>query len=408
MSAVRSELAAHERLVEAAQELSMARQLPEIMAIVRTAARALTGADGATFVLRDGNRCFYADEDAISPLWKGLRFPLESCISGWTMMHCEAVVIQDIYADPRIPHEAYRPTFVRSMAMVPIRTAEPVGAIGNYWATPHAPTAAEVKLLRALADLTSVAMENVQLYEELQKRIRQAEEAVATREEFISLAAHELRTPLTALQLQLQGVLAVEEQVPTSKPLQQRVGRAIESGRRLASLVEGLLDVSLISQRPLSLHPEPLELGEVVRQVVARFEPAAAKAGCQIELRAGEPVRGQWDRLRIEQVLTNLLSNALKYGVGCPISVRVDREEDQAILQVRDRGPGIAPETRERIFQRFGRAGPVAHYGGLGLGLYLARQAIEAHGGNIRVENEASPGAAFTVLLPLQTADLRA
>ncbi|WP_271411153.1 GGDEF domain-containing protein [Pseudomonas sp. Q1-7] len=160
-----------ECLVRAIQELSLARDLDRIAEIVRSAARELVGADGATFVLRDGDRCFYKDEDAISPLWKGLRFPMETCISGWAMLNREPAVIDDIYVDPRIPHDAYRPTFVKSLVMVPIRSLAPVGAIGTYWATPRLASAREVGLLQALADSTSVAMENVRLYDELEQRV---------------------------------------------------------------------------------------------------------------------------------------------------------------------------------------------------------------------------------------------
>ncbi|OBH73581.1 diguanylate cyclase [Mycobacterium mantenii] len=161
-----------ERLVHAIQELSLARSLPDIQRIVRFSARALTGCDGATFVLRDNDRCYYADEDAIAPLWKGSRFPIRSCISGWAMLNRDAAVIPDIYRDPRIPHTLYRPTFVKSLVMVPIRKLDPIGAIGNYWANQHQPSEQEVHLLQALADSTSIAMENIQLYSELEQRVR--------------------------------------------------------------------------------------------------------------------------------------------------------------------------------------------------------------------------------------------
>jgi PAS domain S-box-containing protein len=160
-----------EQLIEVVQHLSMARDLEAVMKITRTAARKLTGADGATFVLRDGDKCFYAEEDAISPLWRGQRFPMKICISGWVMMNKTPAIIEDIYADPRIPADAYRPTFVRSLAMVPIRTIDPVGAIGNYWATPYKPTPEQVKVLQALADTTAVALENVRIYSELDQRV---------------------------------------------------------------------------------------------------------------------------------------------------------------------------------------------------------------------------------------------
>ncbi|HEY9658416.1 MAG TPA: GAF domain-containing sensor histidine kinase, partial [Allocoleopsis sp.] len=132
----------------------------------------LTHADGATF-LRDRDQCYYADEDAISPLWKGGRFPMSACISGWVMLNQQSVVIEDIYADPRIPADAYRPTFVKSLAMVPIRTRDPLGAIGNYWATHHTPTPEEMNLLQTLADAAAVALENVHLYEEQEQRIQE-------------------------------------------------------------------------------------------------------------------------------------------------------------------------------------------------------------------------------------------
>jgi len=158
-------------LVGVVQELSLARDLGAVMAVVRRAARELTGADGATFVLRDGDQCYYAEENAISPLWKGRRFPMSLCISGWVMLNRQSTVIEDIFTDPRIPVEAYRPTFVRSLAMVPIRTREPIGAIGNYWARPYRPSREQVAILQALADSTAVAMENVQIYGELEQRV---------------------------------------------------------------------------------------------------------------------------------------------------------------------------------------------------------------------------------------------
>ncbi len=154
-------------LVGVVQRLSLARSLPEIERIVGTAARRLIGADGTTFVLREGNQCFYAEEDSVAPLWKGLRFPMHSCVSGWVMLHGEPAIIPDIYADERVPHEVYRSTFVKSLAMVAIRRLDPLGAIGAYWAHPHSPTLEEVEVLQALADSSAVAIANVMAYREL-------------------------------------------------------------------------------------------------------------------------------------------------------------------------------------------------------------------------------------------------
>ena len=167
-----------ERLLVAVQELSLARGLDAVQRVVRVAAREMTGCDGATFVLRDDDHCRYVDEDAIGPLWKGRRFPLGMCVSGWAMLNREPAVIPDIYLDARVPHEAYRPTFVKSLVMVPIRALDPIGAIGNYWAEPHHPRPEEVHLLQALADSTSIAMENIAVYAELEQRVQERTRAL--------------------------------------------------------------------------------------------------------------------------------------------------------------------------------------------------------------------------------------
>ncbi|MGA9752126.1 MAG: PAS domain S-box protein [Acidobacteriota bacterium] len=183
-------------LARVVQELAAARDLPDVAEVVRRTARRLVGADGVTFVLRDGDQCHYVEEDAIGPLWKGMRFPLEECISGWTMLHREPAVIEDIYADARIPHDAYRPTFVRSLAMVPIRREEPIGAIGGYWAERRLPTQDEVAILQALADATARAIENVQLYEELERRVAERTAQLNSQKEFLAHVINALPDPV--------------------------------------------------------------------------------------------------------------------------------------------------------------------------------------------------------------------
>lgn len=150
----------NDRVLDSAMiKLDRAGSLEEIQIIVRTAARRLVHAQGATLVLRDGEHCFYADEDAISPLWKGQRFPIRECISGWAMLHRQATMVPDIRVDPRIPQRAYRPTFVRSLVMVPIRVADPLGAVGAYWSRTHRASRDEVHLLATLAETTARAVD---------------------------------------------------------------------------------------------------------------------------------------------------------------------------------------------------------------------------------------------------------
>ena len=187
----RSRLKQAGELVGMVQRLSAARSPIEIQDIVRTAARRLTGADGATFILRDRDCCHYVDEDAVSPLWKGQRFPMSACISGWVMLNRRPVVIGDIYADDRVPHDAYRPTFVKSLAMVPIRQLDPLGAIGNYWANKHMATDDELAVLQALADSTAVAMENIRVYQDLEASRLETLERLALAAEYRDSVTHE-------------------------------------------------------------------------------------------------------------------------------------------------------------------------------------------------------------------------
>ncbi len=160
---------ASETLVETVQRLSQATSIDDVVTLVKHAARKITAADGATFVLRDGDFCHYVDEDAVGPLWKGRRFPIEVCISGWAMLHRQPTLVPDVFADPRIPQAAYRPTFVKSLAMVPIRSLRPIGAIGIYWRETHRPTPTAVQWLQSLADSTALAIEHVQARDEMQE-----------------------------------------------------------------------------------------------------------------------------------------------------------------------------------------------------------------------------------------------
>ncbi len=379
------------RLLAAAKALAAAQDLPGLMEVVRHAARDLTDADGVTFVLREGDLVHYADEDAISPLWKGQRFPATACISGWAMIHRQTVVIEDIYADDRIPHGAYRPTFVKSLAMVPVRPEDPVAAIGSYWARRHRATQREVELVESLAGLTSVALANVALVAELRH-------AVKAREDFLEAAAHELRTPMTPIVLQAGAALRAldRENVAAAREAIARVQRGLD---RAVALANELIDISSeLPEEPLALQRKPVELTALVRDVVDRYR---AEHGPRLGLSVDGPVTGRWDHRRIAQVVENLVANALKFGGEREIEVRVEQGGDVARLVVADHGIGIAPEDQARIFERFERAASLRHFGGLGLGLWLVRRCVEAHGGTVEVASSLGQGSTFTVSLPL-------
>jgi PAS domain S-box-containing protein len=234
-----------------------------------------------------------------------------------------------------------------------------------------------------------------------QLRLARAEEAIRLRDEFLSLASHELKTPLTVLQLQLDTVMARID--ATDAKLAIKLQRASQSSERLGNLVESLLDVSRIATGKFALGLKQFDLVENAAGIVDALRPAAALAGSELSLEAERPVVGTWDPLRLEQVLTNLLSNAIKYGAGSAIRVSVQRRADEVTLEVRDHGPGI-PETHiGRLFQRFERGtASLRNYGGLGLGLYLIQEIVQAHGGSVGAENAEGGGARFRVRLPIE------
>lgn len=197
VSAERAQLVA---LVETIEKLSAARTAEDVAAVVRSIARRTCGADGVTFVLRDGDRCRYIDEDAIGPLWKGQSFPLENCISGWAMLNGQTAVVPDIYADDRIPHDAYRPTFVRSLVMTPVRADEPIAVIGAYWAEVRQFDTEELAKLEVVARATATALENVRL-------IGSLEEALAQRDSLIRELDHRVKNNLASVRAIAQQTL---------------------------------------------------------------------------------------------------------------------------------------------------------------------------------------------------------
>jgi signal transduction histidine kinase len=175
--------------------------------------------------------------------------------------------------------------------------------------------------------------------------------------------------------------------------------------KRLSELVSDLLDVARIAGGRLRLVSEDMDLSTLAREIVARYESEAARVGSRLLLEAPPSVEGHWDRLRLEQVITNLVDNAIKYGAGKPVHLQLEADSDRVILRVKDEGIGIAPASLTRIFERFERAVSERHYGGLGLGLYITRTIVEAMGGSIQVESTLGAGATFTVVLPRRPRD---
>jgi len=404
-------------LLTAVSDLSSAHDLPSVTAIVRVAARALTRADGVTFVLKEQDHCFYADEDAVSPLWKGRRFPLQTCISGWVMRHRTPVAIRDIYQDDRIPHDAYRPTFVKSLLMVPVRADDPVAAIGAYWGDEHEATGAEQATLEALARAASLALVNVRLWSDLTSALEReqqarleaerartvAETANQLKDQFLSTVSHELRTPLNVM----QGWLW---QLDRGVPAPDRYKVAISSLQRNTALqsrlIEDLLDVSRAVSGRLTLDLQTVDLSWAVRGAVTNAEADAAKKELELtcDIEAPLPLV-QADTERVGQIVRHLLSNAIKFTPsGGQIGVSLASSPTAVVLTVRDTGVGIPTDFLPFVFDQFRQADArrTRQFGGLGIGLTIVHELVALHGGMVRASSDGPlRGTAVRVEFPI-------
>jgi PAS domain S-box-containing protein len=253
-------------------------------------------------------------------------------------------------------------------------------------------TQEDVRLADDIARRAALSVDNARLY-------REAQEAIRLRDEFLSIASHELKTPLTSLRLQL-SLIERNMGAESREKLRPKVTGAHRQVDRLSGLVDSLLDVSRIATGRIALERTEGDLVLMAQEAVERLREVFEQAGSPVHLHAEQPVLGWWDVPRLDQVLVNLLTNAAKYGQGRPISIRVEAEPERARFIVQDEGIGIAAEALPRLFGRFERAVSDRHYGGLGLGLYISREIVQAHGGHIQVHSRPGEGSTFVVDLP--------
>ncbi|MBC7950992.1 MAG: GAF domain-containing sensor histidine kinase [Rhodospirillaceae bacterium] len=377
-------------LIDLVQRLSLATSQAEITATVTRAIRRLTDADGATFVFREGECSYYADEDAITPLWKGRRFPLAQCIGGWTMEHGRMAVIDDIRGDDRIPEAAYRPTFVRSLAVAPVRTNTPIAAIGAYWATAKRPADVDIAMLQAIAHAAALALQNLELVNSLKA-------AAETKARLLTAVGHDLRQPLQSLTL-FAGVLEGEATSPTGKAAVGQINAAVD---RMANLLGSILALAELGNGGITVQRSQVAVDALLEPLEAEMAPQAMAKGITLR-RMPSSARISTDPGLLSAVLRNLMANSIRYTARGRVVVGARRHGDTVTLIVGDTGIGIDAAKQAMIFEEFYQIGNSARdfTSGTGVGLAIVRRLVDILGHHIQVRSIEGRGSLFAVTVP--------
>ncbi len=391
-----------ELLVEAIQQLSVSASMDKIMTTVRTYARKLVNADGSTFILREGDMCYYADEDSVSHLWKGQRFPLQDCISGWAMINKQPVIIEDIYADERVPVEAYKSTYVKSLAIAPIRLNDPLGAIGIYWSKNYKLSDVEVKLMNSLADAAAIAVENVQLIEGLEIKIEErTSQLLAANEEleaFSYSVSHDLRAPLRHINGYVDMLNSRYYEILDEKG-RHYLETISGASRKMGTLIDDLLQFSRTGRKELSR--SRLDFNMLIKEVLKELEPVMEGRNIEWDIQDLPMVLGDYTLLKL--VWSNLIDNAIKYTRNQEIArIRIGykNEAKNFIFCIIDNGVGFDMKYAHKLYGVFQRIHSQTEFEGTGIGLANVQRIIHKHSGLVWAEAEKDKGASFFFSLP--------
>lgn len=384
-------------IVKTVLALSHAVSLTDISTAVKGAARQLVGADGAAYVLNDGDLCYYASEDAVGPLWEGKRFPKEACISGWCMTNKQQVRIPDIYLDSRIPHDAYRPTFVKSLVMTPVRKDNPIAAIGTYWAHNHHATDEQSLLLQTLADVTAVAVANVEHQQQLESTVaKRTEELALSRDELKQLAyvvSHELQEPLRVLSSDLK-LLNARYKERLGEDADKLISSAVNNSGRVERMLDGLWMYARVEK---AQEKSTISSKAAFEKAVKRLGELITSSGASVTC-AGLPVVSA-NSQQLEYVFQELLENAIKFGkANTAIHCAAHQKDKGWVFVVEDDGIGFDILDGNSIFGMFKRLDKTKP--GTGMGLAICRRIIEAHGGQIWAQSRKGEGSTFCFMLP--------
>lgn len=386
--------AALDVLVEATERLSSADDERAVAAVVRTAARRLTGADGVAVVLKKDDRVHYVDEDAIGPLWKGQDFPIEACISGWAILNRQTVVISDINGDPRIPLAAYQPTFVKSLIMAPVGMPDPIAAIGAYWATRRRPTDEEAHALETIARAASVAMENVRLRRELTAALARAEGAERAQGIFLANMSRNIRAPLTGL-----GAMAELLERGQEDAHQKQIAASLRtSADDLAHLMQNVLEFAQAEGAQGARYPAPFHLEAAVRVGAGPHVTEATRRGLGFAIEVADDAADIFvgDGAHVQKLVDLLVNYAVKNTEAGAVQIRTAAQERVGVrtmfrVTVNVQGACFAAVAARHAGDQSAKP----------LDLAIADALVRAMGGELVLEAEVGQGGTLSARFPL-------
>jgi signal transduction histidine kinase len=403
LASITSVASPSDTLIATVEKLLLCVTTKEVARVVAEAAKAMTGADGVTFVLRDGDECWYYDEEAISPLWKGRRFPMADCISGWSMEHKEVVCIEDIFSDDRVPQEAYRPTFVKSLCMIPIREVSPLGAIGVYWGRTHLASKDEIKVLKLLANSAAVSLQSLKSKNEIFEQAKTLNDLGVRNKELelgSNLLLHDLRSPATVVTVMAE-ILREELRDQLTPTVLESIQTISSAGERITSHLERIMLLTKSMKQPLL--PRPVNITAIANKIFN--EQTRINNHRNFASKISDNMHAYGDEFLVQVALENLISNAVKYTKKRPlteiqIGTAMQVRKGFRRFYVRDNGVGFCPSDANKLFQPLVRLHPEREYSGNGLGLVSVARIFQLHGGTVSAEGKVDQGATFYFELP--------
>lgn len=407
-----------EKLVKTIQELSLADDLEKIMVIVKNAACELSLADGVFFVLREGDNCrFYRSENTINFLAKGNKIPLSNCISGVSISNRSYIFVEDIHQDERVKGDFYKNTFIKSLLVVPIKVTNPIGTIECYWTNKHKPTIEQIKLTQALADITAITIENIQVYSILEnlveKRTKELESAnqeleianknLATAyqglEAFSYTLSHDLKEPLNIIS-GFSRLILEKSGASLDEKTTNYVTRIYNSSERMNLQIEAILSLHKLSETKIK--EELSDLSEMSNEIISMMKENDPDRQVQVLIEKELIVKG--DKALLYLVMQNLLSNAWKYSskvLEAKIKVgSIFLTEKERAFFVEDNGVGFDQSKANNLFSPFQRMHSQKDFPGTGIGLASVQQIITRHNGKVWLESSLNKGTKVYFIIP--------